>query len=138
MDNPDPALLALVPLFKGLTPDQLQRLSSWFEVKHFNSGSSPVKAGSHGYAFFVLSKGRVRVERDGQILEQLEPGAVFGEMAFFAPNSRRNAAVVAETPVQVFTMFGTHFREMQTEMPEVAARLEQLFEERAANHRQDS
>jgi len=59
---------------------------------------------------------------------------VFGEMAFFAPDSRRNADVMAETPVRVFTMFGTHFREMQVEMPEVAARLEQLIEERAANH----
>ena len=134
MESPDPAQLALVPLFKGLTNEQLQRLSGWMEVKHFDSGSSPVRASSHGYAFFVLCEGRVRVERDGQILERLEPGAVFGEMAFFAPDSRRNADVMAETPVRVFTMFGTHFREMQVEMPEVAARLEQLIEERAANH----
>jgi len=132
MDSPDPSRLALVPLFKGLTDDQLQRLAGWLEVERFDSGSSPVRASEHGYAFFVLDEGRARAELDGQVLERLEPGAVFGEMTFFAPNSLRTATIVAETPVQVFTMFGLHFREMQTEMPEVAARLERLFEERTA------
>jgi CRP-like cAMP-binding protein len=53
-------------------------------------------------------------------------------MAFFTTNSRRSATIVAETPIRVFSMFGTHFREMQTEMPEVGARLQRLVDERTA------
>ena len=68
-------------------------------------------ATQHGYALFVLDEGRARAELNGQVLEQLEPGAVFGEVAFFAPNSWRSATVVAETHIRVFSMFGTHFRE---------------------------
>ena len=135
MDNPDPNRLALVPLFQGLTDDQRQRLSSWLDVEVFDVGHSPVRANQHGYAFFVLDEGQARAELDGQVLERLGPGAVFGEMAFFAPSSRRSASIVAETPIRVFSMFGTHFREMQMEMPEVAGRLQQLFEERAARLR---
>jgi len=135
MDNPDPNRLALVPLFQGLTDDQRQRLSSWLDIEVFDAGHSPVRANQHGYAFFVLDEGRALAELDGQVLERLEPGAVFGEMAFFAPSSRRSATIVAETPIRVFSMFGTHFREMQMEMPEIAGRLQQLFEERAARVR---
>ena len=132
MDSPDPNRLALVLLFAGLSHDQLTRLAGWMSVEQFDVGESPIRASQHGYAFFVLDQGRARVEVDGQVLEELEPGAVFGEMAIFAPHSRRNATVVAETPIRVFSLFGTHFRVMQTDMPVVAARLERLFEERAA------
>ena len=132
MDNPDPNRLALVPLFQGLTEDQRRRLASWFDVEDFDVGQNPVRVSQHGYAFFVLDEGRAHAELDGRVLELLEPGAVFGEMAFFAPSGRRTATIVPETPIRVFTMFGTRFREMQMEMPEVAARLERLFEERAA------
>ncbi len=132
MDSPDPNRLAQVPLFKGLTEDQLGRLAGWLRVDQFDVGRSPIHADQHGYAFFVLDEGRARAELDGKVLEELEPGAVFGEGVFFAPDSRRAADIVAETPIRVFSMFGTHFREMQTQMPEVAARLQQLFEERSA------
>jgi CRP-like cAMP-binding protein len=132
MDSPDPDRLAQIPLFEGLTDDQLRRLAGWLTVDQFDVGRSPMHASQHGYAFFVLDEGRARAELDGQVLEQLEPGAVFGEMAFFTTNSRRSATIVAETPIRVFSMFGTHFREMQTEMPEVGARLQRLVDERTA------
>jgi CRP-like cAMP-binding protein len=132
VDNPEPNRLALVPLLAGLNHDQLTRVAGWMHVERFDAGESPIRASQHGYAFFVLDEGRARAELDGHVLEELEPGAVFGEMAFFAPDSRRNATVVAETPIRVFSMFGMHFRIMQTDMPDVAARLEQVFEERAA------
>jgi CRP-like cAMP-binding protein len=132
VDSPEPNRLALVPLFAGLSPEQLTRIAGWMSVETFDTGESPIRASQHGYAFFVLDEGRARAELDGTVLEELEPGAVFGEMAFFAPNSRRNATIVAETPIRVFSMFGMHFRVMQTDMPDVAARLERVFEQRAA------
>ena len=98
MDNPGPSALSKVPLFAGLTDDELARTAEWLEV------------------------------------DEYEPGSVFGEMAFFDHRGRRWADVVCDSPVRVFSMFGTHFREMQQCMPEVAARLQRLFEERAARH----
>jgi CRP-like cAMP-binding protein len=132
MIHPDPVALRKIPIFSSLSDADCQKLASWLEVEEFDSGRLPARANQSGYAFFILDEGRARAEVDGKILEILEPGAVFGEMVFFDPSGRRSADVVPETRIQVFTMFGTRFREMQMEMPEVAAQLERLFQERAA------
>ncbi|HEX3426004.1 MAG TPA: cyclic nucleotide-binding domain-containing protein [Acidimicrobiales bacterium] len=132
MDKPDPRRLAQVPLFQGLSENDLVTLASWLDVDEFPAGRMPLREADSGYAFFVLDEGRVHAEHDGQILEVLGPGAVFGEMAFFSSDGRRAASIVSETPIRVFTMFGTRFRVMQRDMPEVAARLQHLFQERLA------
>ncbi|HEX3427162.1 MAG TPA: cyclic nucleotide-binding domain-containing protein [Acidimicrobiales bacterium] len=121
-----------MPLFQGLSQEDLITLASWLDVDEFPAGRMPLREDDSGYAFFVLDEGRAHAEHDGQILEVLEPGAVFGEMAFFSRDGRRAATIVSETPLRVFTMFGTRFRLMQRDMPQVAARLQQIFEERAA------
>jgi len=131
MQTPDPGRLHAVPLFEGLSDDQLRRLAGWLEVEEHDAGQTLVKAASHGYSFYIIDSGRARAELAGTALEELGPGSVFGEMSFFAPNSRRTANVVAETPIVLFQMFGTHFREMEMEFPEVADRLRGLLDERA-------
>lgn len=133
MSHPGVDELARVPLFEGLTNDQLASLASRFEVEEFQPGHSPARAGDHGYVFFVLAEGTAHVEMDGQVLEQLGPGSAFGEMAFFAPNSRRSATVVPETPLRVFTLFGTDFRTMQVEYPQIAHRLEDMYKSHVAH-----
>ena len=132
MTRPDPNGLATVPLFAGLSSSQLSELATHFEVEQYPAGHSTVSTGSHGYAFFIIAEGSAHAELDGDVLERLQPGAVFGEMAFFAPNSRRSATVVADSPITVYSMFGTQFRAMQMALPEVAQRLEDLFHERQA------
>ena len=137
MVQPDPEQLAEVPLFAGLSSDQLVRLATHFEMEEFAAGQSPARTGRHGYAFYILAEGAAHAELDGRLLEQLEPGSVFGEMAFFDPSSRRTATVVPDTAITVYTMFGTRFREMQSELPEVAQRLQDLFEVRNARTEPD-
>jgi CRP-like cAMP-binding protein len=132
MTSPEPERLAQVELFRGLSHDDRKRLASWLTVEEFDVGRSPVRTGDSGYAFFILEEGRARCELDGQVVEILEPGSVFGEMALFNADGRRTATVIPETPIRVLYMFGTRFREMQMQMPEVAARLQQLFDERVA------
>lgn len=132
MTHPDPAELSAVPLFAGLSAEQLAELSTQFEVNEYLPGQSPVRSGDHGYAFFVLADGAARVEVDGQVVDHLVPGSVFGEMAFFASNSRRAATIVPDSPIRVFTLFGADFRTMSAQYPEVAHRLEQLYTEHLA------
>ena len=132
MTHPGIAELAQVPLFEGLSEDVLAALAARMDVEELEAGKSPARTGAHGYAFYVLGSGKAHAELDGQVLEALEPGAVFGEMALFAPDSRRTSTVVADTPIVIYTMFGTDFRTMTMEHPEVAQRLKDLYEERAA------
>ena len=134
MDNPGPSALSKVPLFAGLTDDELARTAEWLEVDEYEPGRLLTRTNQAGYTFFILETGRAHAELHGKVLGVYEPGSVFGEMAFFDHRGRRWADVVCDSPVRVFSMFGTHFREMQQCMPEVAARLQRLFEERAACH----
>jgi CRP-like cAMP-binding protein len=128
--HPDPDRLSLVSLFGGLSADDRARLATWLEVEEFEAGRRLTQEGAFDYAFFVLERGRVRVEREGRAIASLGPGDVFGEMAFFG-DGRRNADVVAETPGSVLVMFGTRFREMQASLPEVAEVLRDLVSTRA-------
>jgi CRP-like cAMP-binding protein len=121
--HPDPDRLAGVPLFAGLTEDDRSRVASWLEVEEFGPGKRLAIEGAIGYVFFVLDEGRVRIEHEGKQLGTLGPGQVFGEMAFFVGHGRRNADVIAETDVRVFSMFGTGFQEMKATIPDVASRL---------------
>ena len=130
MTHPEIAQLTQVPLFAGLSEEMLQTLATRMETEHYDAGAFPAKVGGHGYAFFVLGSGSAHAELDGKVLETLEPGSVFGEGALFAEDSRRTASVVADSPIEVYCMFGTDFRTMQMELPEVAERLQSLNEER--------
>jgi CRP-like cAMP-binding protein len=141
MTHPDIAALAQVPLFEGLSEDVLATLAARMEVETHPAGRTSARTGAHGYAFFVLGSGAAHAELEGEVLEVLEPGSVFGEMALFNPDSRREADVVADTPITIYSMFGTDFRTMTHDLPEVAQRLQALYEERAARvnaHRDDA
>lgn len=128
--HPDSDRLARIDLFQGLTDDELARVASWMDVEEFGPGQPLVREGASGYAFFILDEGTVRVELESGAPVTLEPGAVFGEMAFYG-DGHRNAEVVAETEGRVLAMFGTRFREMQLAMPVIAERLDQLAHQRA-------
>ncbi|HEX3426007.1 MAG TPA: cyclic nucleotide-binding domain-containing protein [Acidimicrobiales bacterium] len=131
MAKPDPADLQIVPLFEGLSGEEYRVLADWMEVDEHERGDRLVRDHAHGYAFYILASGLAHAELEDKVLEDLKPGDVFGEMAFFYSNSRRTATVVADTPVRLFVMFGTHFREMEATMPAVAARLRRLVEDRS-------
>jgi CRP-like cAMP-binding protein len=131
--HPDPSELASIPAFAGLDSSQLASLATKFEVESFEAGHSPAKFGQHGYDFFVLVGGTARVEIDGEVVGHLEPGSVFGEMAFFAPDSLRSASVIPDTDIRVLSLFGTDFRTMQIEFPTVAKFIEDGYHDRQAH-----
>ena len=133
MTSPDPAALSTVPLFDGISAGDLQRLAGWFEVENLQGGRKFTKENRAGYAFHVLGSGSVRIEHEGQVIARLNAGDVFGEMAFFEPDGKRTADVVTAEDCVVYTMFGTAFREMQLEIPEIAARVEKLYHERSGH-----
>ncbi len=120
-----------MPLFATLTDEERDRVAAWFEVEEHDAGSRILHEGSSGYGFFVLDEGEVRIEHDGDEVGRLGPGDVFGELALLG-DGRRHADVVAVTDVRVLSMFGTHFREMQTAMPSVEAGLERRADDRLA------
>ena len=61
------------------------------------------------------------MRRGDQLLGELGPGDFFGEMALVG-DTRRNATVVATTPLRVVVMTAQAFRQTKRELPGVASR----------------
>jgi len=112
-------------------PDDLDRVASWLEIREESEGRRLTPEGASGYEFFVIEDGTADVHHEGPKVGSLGPGDFFGEMAMMG-DGRRVADVVATSPITLFEMFGTHFRELEMTLPEVAARIRATLEERRA------
>jgi voltage-gated potassium channel len=112
-----------VPLFADLEPDERESLASWFEVQDISADVRLTGEGASGYSFFVLREGTATVTIDGNEVRTLKPGDFFGELAILG-DGRRTATVTTTSPVRVLVLFGTEFRQLQQEYPELAAQIE--------------
>jgi CRP/FNR family cyclic AMP-dependent transcriptional regulator len=129
--QPDPDRLRNVPLFSDLPEEDLQIVASWFRVEEVSEGRRMAPEGAAGYQFYVIDDGTADVTHDGASVASLGPGDHFGEMAMVG-DGRRMADVIATSPMTVFAMFGTDFREMESGYPALAARIRATAEERLA------
>ena len=129
--HPEPDRLRTIPLFADLGPEDLDRVASWLEIREESEGRRLTPEGASGYEFFVIEDGTADVNHEGAKVGSLGPGDFFGEMAMMG-DGRRVADVVATSPITLFEMFGTHFRELEMTLPEVAARIRATLEERRA------
>ena len=127
--NPDPDLLRAIPLFADLPDDQLQTVASWLEVREEEEGRRLVPEGASGYDFFVIAKGTADVIHGGKVIASLGRGDFFGEMAMLG-DGHRVADVVATSPITLYDMFGTNFRQLEMGMPEIADQIRETVEER--------
>jgi CRP-like cAMP-binding protein len=133
MDNAHPtgADLATVPLLSGLPAEAREVLARRFQVEEFDTGRRLVTEGRPGYTFSVIASGEVAVQHEDTDVRHLGPGDHIGEIAILG-QGRRTATVVALEPVVAWTLFGTEFRALQTERPDVAAALEDAMARRLA------
>jgi voltage-gated potassium channel len=120
--KPDPERLASLPLFEALSPEERTELAGWMEVRRASAGQELVAEGASGYTFYVIDEGTADVLEAGEKVRDLGPGDFFGEMAMLG-EGRRRGTVVATTPVTMLSMFGTEFRRLEAEMPELADRI---------------
>lgn len=115
--------LAGIPLFDTLEPDERAAIAPWFELEDVSPGMKLTGEGASGYSFYVLRDGAATVTIDGIEVRTLGPGDFFGELALLG-DGRRTATVTTTSPSQVLVLFGTEFRQLQREYPEIAARIE--------------
>ena len=115
--------LAGIPLFDTLEPAEREAIAPWFELEHVSPGMKLTGEGAAGYSFFVLREGTATVSIDGDEIRTLVAGDFFGELALLG-DGRRTATVTAASPSRVLVLFGTEFRRLQREHPELAERIE--------------
>jgi CRP-like cAMP-binding protein len=120
--------LAGIPLFDTLDADGRTAIAPWFELEDVSPGVKLIGEGGSGYSFFVLRAGTATVTINGMEVRTLGAGDFFGELAILG-DGQRTATVTTTAPSQVLVLFGTEFRRLQQELPEIAATIESNLRE---------
>jgi CRP-like cAMP-binding protein len=115
-------VLAEVPLFQGVSRRHLKRVASLARLRRYGPGTSIVRAGDSGTAFFVLIDGAARVVPPKGRARRLGAGDFFGEMALL-DDSPRSADVVADGEVLVMTISRSPFGKLLKSEPALAHEL---------------
>jgi CRP/FNR family transcriptional regulator, cyclic AMP receptor protein len=116
--DPKLKLLSEVPLFQRLGKKELQRLGQLADEVDVPAGKVLMRQGEHGAEMLVISAGRVRVERDGSQVAELDRGSWIGEMALLS-EAPRNATVTALEPTTLFVVGHREFHSLMNSMPSV-------------------
>lgn len=125
----DPARLKTIPLFASLSERERDQVAQWADEVDVAEGKHLIDEGQFGYEFFVIEEGNAQVRHGDETIAQLGPGDFFGEIAL-VEEQRRTASVIATSPMRAIVMFGRDFRQMESELPGVAARIRQAIEDR--------
>jgi voltage-gated potassium channel len=115
--------LAGIALLDDLEPEELTKIAPWFEVQDVSPGVNLTGEGASGYSFYILSNGTASVTIDGVEVNTLGPGDFFGELAILG-DGVRTATVTTTSPSRLLVLFGTEFRQLQQEQPDLASRIE--------------
>ena len=122
-------LLHRVPLFERLGRHELERLGQLADEVDAPGGRVLMRQGDRGAEMFIISEGRVRIDKDGSTVAELGPGDWFGEMALLSEGDRSATATVAEAS-RLFVVAHREFHELMDEMPSVRTAVFQCVAER--------
>jgi CRP/FNR family transcriptional regulator, cyclic AMP receptor protein len=115
-------VLEEVPIFRNLSRRHLKHVASLAHKRRYGHGTSIVRAGDSGSAFYVLLDGAVRVIPPTGRPRKLKAGDFFGEMALL-DDSPRSANVVADGEVLTMTISRSAFSKLLKHEPALAYEL---------------
>jgi CRP/FNR family transcriptional regulator len=118
------ALLARVPTFETLGPDELARVAELAVPRRFEPGRVIFREGDESDTCYVVRSGHARAIRehaDGRTiaLSTFGPGSIFGELAMFE-SERRSATVETLDEVEAVAILGSDMRRLMREHVEIA------------------
>ncbi len=121
------ALLARVPVFEQLMPDDLQRVAEVAVARSFAPQHVIFREGEDSDTCYMVHSGHARALRehtDGRqiTLATFGPGDVFGELAMF-DDERRSATLQAVDDLEVVAVLGADMRHLMRRHPDIAVTL---------------
>jgi CRP/FNR family transcriptional regulator, cyclic AMP receptor protein len=118
----DEKALKSIPLFASLSRSERRQVATWTDEVDVSEGKALVNEGEFAYEVFIIERGTAEVVRDGKAVAELGPGDFLGEMGAIR-QARRNASVVAKSPMRVVVMTARDFRRLEHEMSGVAQQI---------------
>jgi len=115
-------LLLRLELFRGLDETELLSLLAQADLIEFDGGDYAIREGEQGHHLFVLLSGQARIYKRSlgaqKVIQDLAPGACFGEMSLVDCRSR-SASVKALAHCKMLRVDG----DTLAALPDVAAKL---------------
>lgn len=112
------ALLAQVPLFAGIEPDDLSKIARIAEDVDAPAGTVLTHEGRHEGYFFVIVSGTVRIDRGGQTINTISDGDFLGEIALL-DGGPRTASATAATDCRLLKLTLDRFDELMDSSPTI-------------------
>jgi CRP/FNR family transcriptional regulator len=121
------ALLARVPVFETLGPDEIVHVADVAVPRSFRAGEVVFRENDDSDTCYVVRSGHARAVRehaDGRqiTLATFGPGDIFGELAMF-DDERRSATVEAVDDLDVLGIPGVDMRSLLVRFPDIAVKL---------------
>lgn len=120
-------LLAQIPVFAVLEPDDLRHIASVAVPRTFTAGQVVFRKGDASDTCYVVRSGRARAVREHSggrtiTLASFGPGDIFGELAMFE-DERRSATVEAIDDVSALAILGADMRRLMAAHSGMSMRL---------------
>jgi CRP/FNR family cyclic AMP-dependent transcriptional regulator len=124
--------LKSLPLFQSVSDEELQKIAPFVSEVSVSEGKHLVEEGDYAYEFMAIEEGTAEVRRGDEKLADLGPGDFFGEIGLLE-HDRRNATVVATSPMRLITLDQWDMRRLEKAVPSAAERIRQAAEARRAS-----
>lgn len=126
--------LGAVPLLSRLSDSQRERLAKLATLRVYPAAAVIVRQGDTSMSFYVVVRGRVRVEQEAGggarlPIRELGPGGSFGEMGLI-DDMPRSATVVATEPTECALLAKWDFRKEIRSDPDIALALLPILTQR--------
>ena len=123
--------LAAMPLFAGLTEEQVADVAASMSDRSARAGKTVIKQGHWGHELIVVISGELDVRRGDTVVATVGPGDCIGEAAILT-HGRRNATVVARTKAQLGVIDLGALQGLLEAIPELGVRITAIARERSA------
>ena len=127
----DRARVARNAFFAELPEEELDAVAASADEVEFAEGQAITREGDLGHCLYVVESGAANVLAHDQVIGEVGPGDVVGELAVLA-SGRRTASVVAATPVRALAWFKRDVWALEQSAPEAARRLRAALVEHRA------
>ena len=122
--------LKSLSLFAGLGKEDLRSVARVADEVDVDEGKELLHEGRFAYEFMVIEEGRAEVMRgSGEHVADLGPGEFVGEIAALE-RGRRNATVVARSPMTLVVMTARDLRHLAGSIPQLDQTLRSVGDER--------
>jgi CRP-like cAMP-binding protein len=130
-------LLRKVPIFEKLQVRDFLSIARIASRRRYGPGVVIVREGERGDVLYLVMKGSLRVLKgldtpEETLLDTIEAGGFFGEMALF-DRQPRSASVVSQTDIELMEIHGKTFRWLMEQFPDIPINVCRILSQRVRN-----